>query len=65
MSRRRFAQDDTFPLIAFDIVSRNRATGQISLMCKINREEMANRESVTASELVQKLSQDVERALIF
>ncbi len=32
---RRVAQDDTFPLVAFDIVSRKRAFGQISLMCKI------------------------------
>ncbi len=30
ISSRRFAQDDTFPLIAFDIVSRKRAMGQIN-----------------------------------
>ncbi len=49
---RRFAQDDTFPLIAFDIVSRKRAMGQNSLMCKINPKEMANCESVTAAQFL-------------
>ncbi len=58
LSNRRFALDDTFPLIAFDIVSRKIAMAHISLMSKLNGREMSAFECVTASELADQLHQD-------
>ncbi len=36
LSRRNFAQDCTFPLIAFDTVTRKKAMSQVALMCKLS-----------------------------
>lgn len=40
LSSRNFAQDDTFPSIAFDIISRKRAMANISRTCHLSPEEM-------------------------
>ncbi len=64
ISSRRFAEDDTLSLIAFDIVSRKRAMAQTFPMCKLNPSEIAHCESVTASELAV-LDHDANRAYAF
>ncbi len=40
LSNRQFAQDESFPLIAFDIISRKRAKSHISLTCRLNPKEI-------------------------
>ncbi len=65
ISRRKVSQDDTLPLISLDIVSRKRAMRQILPICKITPGEIDNSEGVTASELVEQLTQDAEGASEF
>ncbi len=62
LSSRIFAQEDTFPLIEFDIVSRKRAMSQIAPMCKLNPGDISTCDSVTASELSEQLEYDAKRA---
>ncbi len=59
-----FAQDDTFSLIALDIISRKREMGQIALVYKKTRREIADCESVTTSKRAPKLDQDSKRARV-
>ncbi len=62
VSLEEFAQDDTFLLIAFDIVTRKTAMSKAALMCKLNPGNISTCDSVTASELSEQLEYDPKRA---
>ena len=61
LSTRAFAQDETFPLIAFDIVSRKRAMLQTALTCRLNPHEIEHLGEVTCHDLSAQLKKEADR----
>lgn len=62
ISSRRFAEDETFPLIAFDIVSRRKALNSLSLSCKLNPNQIKCMAKVSKRDLVQQLVENSKKA---
>ncbi len=61
LSNRQFAQDESFPVIAFDIISRKRAMSHISLTCRLNPKEIEDLNEVSASELAEQLEHEAKK----